>query len=1092
MVAVRPGSGGMTKARSDTGGTGMASGGDMTSGFTGRTGIADTDLREADKAGVVTPGESAAGPAATGFDQLERDLAAAVDGEVRFDAGSRAAYSTDASNFRQVPIGVVVPRTVDAAVNAVAICRAHDVPLLSRGGGTSLAGQCTNTAVVIDWSKYCHRVLDVDTDARTCTVEPGIVLDVLNDQLKPHKLRFGPEPATHMNCTLGGMIGNNSCGATAQRTGKVVDNIAALEVLLYDGTRFWCGPTSDELYAEIERRGDQRARVYRRLREIRDARQDQIRAKYPDIPRRVSGYNLDSLLPEHGFDVAGLLVGSESTLVTVLRAKLKLVPVLPERSLVVLGYPSVDRAADAVPRILALEHQPIALEGLDHRLITDQQIKHMNSQALHELPKGTAYLMVQFGGETRAEVDQSAQEMLDALHEPGPDNTGHEPDVSFYDDPAREDELWAVREAGLGATAHVPGHRDTWEGWEDSAVHPDHLGDYLRDLQKLYDEFGYSDETGPSLYGHFGQGCVHTRIPFDLYTSEGVAKYRDFMERAADLVVSHGGSLSGEHGDGQSRGELLGKMFGDDLITAFQELKQVFDPGNKMNPGKVVNPARLDAHLKLGGDWAPAAPQDLFFRFPHDGGSFAQAANRCVGVGKCRHHDNKGGAVMCPSYQVTMEEEHSTRGRARLLFEMLNGHGDSPVTEGWRSDAVKDALDLCLACKGCKTDCPANVDMATYKAEFLAHHWQGRPWRRPRSDLALGWLPLAARAVSRLRLAPVVNAATHTPLLHAAAVKLGGLEDREVPLFAGQTLQQWFAAHQPSGDGHRGMVMLWPDTFTNYFHPHVGQAAVEVLESAGWQVKLPEQPLCCGLTWISTGQLATGKKILKQTVDALAEHVRGGGYVVGLEPSCTSVFRGDAEELFPGDQDVLRLADHTKTLAELLTEHTPGYQPPSLRRPVRAQVHCHQHAVLKWDADEELLANAGADVEHLETGCCGLAGNFGFQAGHGEVSRAIAERALLPKVREAVPGAVILADGFSCRTQIHELDSGGREAMHLAELLATAGSLGYDRPEQAAAPRTAEPGPVAKAAVLAGVAAAAAATAAGTLLGRRLMRRTRA
>jgi FAD/FMN-containing dehydrogenase/Fe-S oxidoreductase len=1064
----------------------MASGGDMTSGFTGRTGIAGTDLREADRAGVVTPGESAA---ATGLDQLERDLAATVDGEVRFDAGTRAAYSTDASNFRQVPIGVVVPRTVDAAAKAVAICRAHDVPLLSRGGGTSLAGQCTNTAVVIDWSKYCHRVLDVDADARTCTVEPGIVLDVLNDQLKPHHLRFGPEPATHMNCTLGGMIGNNSCGATAQRTGKVVDNIAALEVLLYDGTRFWCGPTSDELYAEIERRGDQQARVYRRLREIRDAYQDQIKAKYPDIPRRVSGYNLDSLLPERGFDVAGLLVGSESTLVTVLRAKLKLVPVLPERSLVVLGYPSVDRAADAVPRILEQEHQPIALEGLDHRLITDQQIKHMNARALHELPKGTAYLMVQFGGDTREEVDQFAQEMLDALHEPGPDNTGHEPDVSFYDDPAREDELWAVREAGLGATAHVPGHRDTWEGWEDSAVHPDRLGDYLRDLQKLYDEFGYSDETGPSLYGHFGQGCVHTRIPFDLYTSEGVAKYRRFMERAAGLVAAYGGSLSGEHGDGQSRGELLVKMFGDDLITAFKELKHVFDPHNKMNPGKVVHPARLDEHLKLGGDWAPAAPQDLFFRFPHDGGSFAQAADRCVGVGKCRHHDNQGGAVMCPSYQVTMEEEHSTRGRARLLFEMLNGHGDSPVTDGWRSDAVKDALDLCLACKGCKTDCPANVDMATYKAEFLAHHWQGRPWRRPRSDLALGWLPLAARAVSRLKLAPVVNAATHAPLLHQAAIKLGGLEDREVPPFAGQTLQQWFAAHQPSGDGHRGTVMLWPDTFTNYFHPHVGQAAVEVLESAGWRVKLPEQPLCCGLTWISTGQLATGKKILKQTVDALAEHVRGGGYVVGLEPSCTSVFRGDAEELFPDDQDVLRLKDHTKTLAELLTEHTPGYQPPSLRRPVRAQVHCHQHAVLKWNADENLLANAGADVEHLETGCCGLAGNFGFQAGHGEVSRAIAERALLPKVRAASPGAVILADGFSCRTQIHELDSGGREAMHLAELLATAGSLGYDRPERAVAPRPAEPGPAAKAAILAG---AAAATAAGTLLGWRLMRRTRA
>ncbi|HEY2441532.1 MAG TPA: FAD-binding and (Fe-S)-binding domain-containing protein [Streptosporangiaceae bacterium] len=1018
--------------------------------------------------------------------QLQRDLAAAVDGEVRFDAGSRAAYSTDASNFRQVPIGVVVPRTVEAAQAAVAVCRQHDVPLLSRGGGTSLAGQCTNTAVVIDWTKYCHRVLEIDAEARTCTVEPGIVLDVLNNEhLKPYGLRFGPEPATHMNCTLGGMIGNNSCGATAQRTGKVVDNIAALEVLLYDGTRFWCGPTSDEEYAQIEQRGDQQARVYRRLRKLRDTYQDQIKAKYPDIPRRVSGYNLDSLLPEHGFDIAGLLVGSESTLVTVLRARLKLVDVLPERSLVVLGYPSVDRAADAVPRILECERQPIALEGLDHRLITDEQIKHMNSQALKELPKGTAYLMVQFGGHTRDEVDQSATEMLDALHE-----TEHEPDVSFYDDPAREDELWAVREAGLGATAHVPGHRDTWEGWEDSAVAPARLGDYLRDLNKLYDEFGYSDETGPSLYGHFGQGCVHTRIPFDLYTAEGVKKYRRFMERAASLVVSYGGSLSGEHGDGQSRGELLRQMFGDDLIAAFGEVKHIFDPGGKMNPGKVVHPAGLDEHLKLGGDWAPAAPQDLFFRFPHDGGSFAQAANRCVGVGKCRHHDNKGGSVMCPSYQVTMEEEDSTRGRARLLFEMLNGHGDSPVTDGWRSDAVKDALDLCLACKGCKSDCPANVDMATYKAEFLAHHWQGRQWRRPRSDLALGWLPLTARTVSLLRLAPVVNAALQVPLLRKAATALGGLEDREVPPFATQTLQEWYAARGPRGDGRRGTVLLWPDSFTNYFHPHVGQAAVEVLESAGWRVELPAGRLCCGLTWISTGQLATGKKVLEKTVAALAPHVRAGGYVVGLEPSCTAVFRGDAPELFPDNQDVLRLRDHTKTLAELLTEHTPGYQPPAIRRPVLAQVHCHQHAVMGWDADAKLLKEACAEAEHLETGCCGLAGNFGFQAGHGEVSRAIAERALLPKLRAASPGAVVLADGFSCRTQIHELDSGGREGMHLAELLATAGSLGYDRPERAAAPRPAPPRVGTRAAAVLGAVGAAAALA-GVLLRRRLTRRTR-
>jgi FAD/FMN-containing dehydrogenase/Fe-S oxidoreductase len=989
---------------------------------------------------LTTPGRGKAA-------DLERALARRVDGEVRFDAGSRATYSTDASNFRQVPIGVVVPRTVDAAVEAVAVCREHGAPVLSRGGGTSLAGQCTNEAVVLDWSKYCNRIVSVAEDAKSCVVEPGIVLDVLNAQLAVRKVRFGPEPATHMNCTLGGMIGNNSCGATAQRTGKVVDNVAAMEVLLYDGTRFWCGPTSDEDYREIERRGDRRAEVYRRLRRLRDSHAEEIAARYPDIPRRVSGYNLDSLLPEHGFDVAGLLVGSESTLVTVLRARLTLVPVLPERSLVVLGYPSIDKAADAVPAVLP--HNPIALEGLDHRLIRDQQDKHLNPKALQELPDGSAFLMVQFGGTSQQDVDKAAQNMLDALHE-----TEHDPTVEFFDDPAREDELWQVREAGLGATAHVPGQPDTFEGWEDSAVAPDMLGDYLRDLQRLYDEFGYSNDLMPSLYGHFGQGCVHTRIPFDLYSTEGVATYRRFMESAADLVVSYGGSLSGEHGDGQSRGELLERMFGPRLVGAFGELKAIFDPDNRMNPGKVVHPARLDEHLRLGGDWSPAAPQDLFFRYPDDGGSFVQAANRCVGVGKCRQHSHSGGSVMCPSYQVTGEEEHSTRGRARLLFEMLNGHGDSPVSDGWRSTAVRDALDLCLACKGCKTDCPANVDMATYKAEFLAQHFRGRPWRRPRSDLTLGWLPAAARVISALRLAAPANALTHTRWLGRAAAFAAGIEPREAPPFATQSLQQWHDRRVSAGDrspaqaGARGTVLLWPDTFTNYFHPHVGQAAVSVLEDAGWAVDIPAEPLCCGLTWISTGQLRTAKRILGRTVARLAEHVRAGAFVVGLEPSCTTVFRSDAAELFPDEQDVRRLRDHTVTLAELLTRHTPGWQPPRVDREVLAQVHCHQHAVLGWDAEAQLLDAAGARAEALQSGCCGLAGNFGFQPGHGEVSRALAERVLLPRVRDAAASAVVLADGFSCRTQIHELDNGGREAMHLAELLANAGQLPAEHPER--------------------------------------------
>jgi FAD/FMN-containing dehydrogenase/Fe-S oxidoreductase len=1005
-----------------------------------------------------------------------------VDGEVRFDAGSRAAYATDASNFRQTPIGVVVPRTPEAAAEAVAVAREHGAPVLSRGGGTSLAGQCCNTAVVLDWSKYCTELESVDADARRCVVQPGIVLDDLNRRLAPTGLRFGPEPATHANCTIGGMIGNNSCGATAQAHGKVVDNIARLEVQLYDGTRFWCGETSDEEYAEIERHGDLRAAVYRRLRALRDTYADEIRRRFPEIPRRVSGYNLDSLLPEHGFDVAGLLVGSESTLVTVLRAELELVPVVKERSLVVLGFGDIMRAADAVPEVLP--HEPIALEGVDRHLVYDERIKRLNEKALARMPEGNAFLMVQFGGDTVEEADERAHRMLDALHE-----SEHDAEVAFMDDPSHEEQLWQVREAGLGATAHLPDRPDTWEGWEDSAVPPDRLGDYLRRLRGLFEEFGYQSDTGPSLYGHFGQGCVHTRIPFDLYSADGVAGYRRFMERAADLVAEFGGSFSGEHGDGQSRSELLPRMFGERLVEAFGRLKAVFDPQDRMNPGKVVAPYRLDENLRIGADWAPYDPRDLHFRFPHDGGSFAEAANRCVGVGKCRQLESKG-SVMCPSYQVTREEEHSTRGRARLLFEMLDGHGDSAIQDGWRSEAVKDALDLCLACKGCKHDCPADVDMATYKAEFLSHHYAGRPWSRPRSDVSMGWLPVVAQAVGRGGLGPVVNALTHTPPLSRAAVALAGVEKREVPLFARRSLQQWFARRRPYGDGERGTVMLWPDTFTNFFHPHVGESAVRLLEHAGWRVEMPAEAVCCGLTWISTGQLATAERVLARTVRRLAGHLRDGGLVVGLEPSCTAVFRSDAGELFPGDRDVRRLADQTVTLSELLTEHSPGYEPP--RVPERtgralAQVHCHQHAVLGWEADERLLRRAGVDVERLDSGCCGLAGNFGFQPGHLEVSRACAERVLLPRLRGAEVETVVLADGFSCRTQIHELDSGGHEGVHLAELLAS-GLPGVGGSAYGVAPgvRPAPPGRWGKAVALAS--AASAAVAAGGLVARAVRR----
>ncbi|MFI0908325.1 FAD-binding and (Fe-S)-binding domain-containing protein [Streptomyces sioyaensis] len=955
---------------------------------------------------------------------LSRALRERVDGEVRFDAGSRGAYSTDGSNYRQVPIGVVVPRSIEAGAAAVAVCAEFGAPVLSRGGGTSLGGQCTNTAVVIDWTKYCHRLVTVDAERRTCVVEPGIVLDELNRQLAGKGLKFGPKPSTHSHCSLGGMIGNNACGASAQAYGKTVDNVRRLEILTYDGARMWVGPTSDEEYDRAVASGGRRAELYAGARELIDRYRGDVRRGFPKIPRRVSGYNLDSLLPENGFDLARALVGSEGTLVTVLRAELELVPVPACESMVVLGYPDICAAADEVPRLLEL-CRPTQLEALDGRMAQLMREKGAYLDSLERLPEGDSWLLVQFSAETVADVDRQGRDLLRALGRAEDD-----PSVVFSDDLQREQQMLRAREAGLGVTARPPDDRETWEGWEDSAVPPERLGDYLRDLKKLFGEFGYDH---PSLYGHFGQGCVHTRIPFDLKSADGVAGFRRFLLRAADLVVSYGGSLSGEHGDGQARGELLPKMFGERLVTAFGEFKALFDPDNRMNPGKVVAPRRVDEGLRLGAEWRPAAPA-THFGYPEDEHSFRRAVLRCVGIGNCRSHH---GGVMCPSYRATGEEEHSTRGRARLLFEMLDGHPDAAVTDGWRSTEVRDALDLCLACKGCKSDCPTGVDMATYKAEFLSQHYAGR--LRPAAHYALGWLPLWARLA---RVAPrLVNAALHAPGLARLGKRAAGVAaEREAPAFAGQSFTEWFRGRglpQPDPADPR-TVVLWPDTFSNHLHPNVARSAVRVLEDAGFRIAVPERSVCCGLTWISTGQLRTAKRVLRRTVDVLRPWLDAGTPVIGLEPSCTAVFRADAPELFPGDLDVQRLAGQVRTLAEQLVHHAPdGWRPPRAARTAVVQTHCHQHAVLKDDADRELMRRAGLAAEVLDAGCCGLAGNFGFERGHYDLSMDIGELGVLPAVREASPGALVLADGFSCRTQIAH-GATGRGALHLAEALALA------------------------------------------------------
>jgi FAD/FMN-containing dehydrogenase/Fe-S oxidoreductase len=978
-------------------------------------------MAAASRSGPRASGRRAAPPPFAGAAALAAELAGVVRGDVRFDAGSRALYSTDASNYRQLPIGVVVPRDAEDVAAALAACRRHGAPVLARGGGTSLAGQCCNVAVVLDFSRYMHRLVELDPHRRLARVEPGIVLDTLRRAAERHHLTYGPDPATHDHCTLGGMIGNNSCGVHALMAGKTVDNVEELEVLTYDGLRLRVGPTGDDELARIIQEGGRRGRIYAGMKALRDRFAVLIRERYPDIPRRVSGYNLDQLLPENGFHVARALVGSECTCVTVLEATLRLVASPAHRTLAVLGYRDVYAAADDVPEILAW--RPIGLEGLDDRLISFVRTKRLHPDGVAMLPPGGGWLLVELGGDSQQEADARAQGMADALRR-RPDA----PAVRLLESTHEAKRIWEVREAALGATAFVPGMPDAWEGWEDAAVPPARLGAYLRDFRRLVEDHGY----GCTLYGHFGQGCIHTRIDFVLYSRAGIDKFMAFIDRAADLVMSYGGSLSGEHGDGQARAALLPKMFGPELVGAFEEFKALWDPDWKMNPGKLVRPYRPDENLRLGVDYRPWEPA-THLHFAADQGSFARAALRCVGVGRCRRLASDGG-VMCPSFMATLEEKHSTRGRARLLFEMLEG--DAIGHHGWRDESVKEALDLCLACKGCKSDCPVNVDMASYKAEFLHHFYAGR--LRPRSAYAFGLVHWWARLASPI--APLINFAARAPGLSGLAKAAAGMApERRIPRFAAQTFKAWWrrrgegAGRNPGGP----RVLLWPDTFSNFFQPETARAAVEVLEAAGWRVVVPAPPLCCGRPLYDHGMLRLARRQLHRILVALRDEIRAGTPLVGLEPSCLAVFRDELAQQLPHDEDAERLAKQSFLLSELLESQGSRWRPPAFggeRRRALVQAHCHHRSVLKLDAERRVLEKLGLDFELLDAGCCGMAGAFGFERGeHYEVSMRCGERALLPAVRQAAPDTLIVADGFSCREQI--VQATGRRALHLAEVL---------------------------------------------------------
>jgi len=952
---------------------------------------------------AVSPGELA--------DALRKAGLSEIDATTR----RRAEYSSDASNYRVVPAVVAFPRHADEIITALTVCRELGVPIVTRGGGTSIAGNALSTGLVLDLSKHLNRVIHVDPAERTAVVEPGTVLDDISTSAAPYALRFGPDPSTHSRATIGGAIGNNACGSRALRYGRTADNVVALDVVTGTGLRFTARrhgrddvPAGKPDPAEPALLTD--------LRTLIGGQLATVRTEFGKFTRQVSGYSLEHLLPENGTDVAKFLSGTEGTLALTLSATVRLVAAPHATALAVLGYADMAAAAEAVPALLP--HLPVALEGIDSRLVEVVRSRR-GAAAVPGLPRGGGWLFAETSGDTPDEARDAARKLvadggcLDSLVITGPQAAA----------------LWRIREDGAGLGGRTPAGAPAWPGWEDSAVPPDRLPAYLRDLTALMARHGVDG----LMYGHFGDGCVHVRIDFPLRDRPSVL--RSFTEDAARLAASYGGSASGEHGDGRARGELLPAMYSTEAIALFGAVKHLFDPRGLLNPGVIVEPAPLDADLRVPA----AAPlrRSLGFAYGSDGGDFTTAVHRCVGVGKCRADGTESGGVMCPSYLATRDEKDSTRGRARVLQELANG---SLLPSGWRSPEVAEALDLCLSCKGCSSDCPAGVDMATYKAEALYQRYRRRP--RPASHYSLGWLPRWAALAARAPwLSALANRSLGVGVMAALAKRLGGIDARRpLPEFAGESFRRWFAGRQPGAAGAgvaRKPVLLWVDTFTNAFSPQVGRAAVRVLEAAGYEVLITERNVCCGLTWISTGQLDGARRQLRRTLRELGPAIEAGIPVVGLEPSCTAALRQDAAELLPGDPRARRLETAVRTLAELLSA-TDGWSPPDLSDVTGvAQPHCHQHAVGGWDADSALLASAGAKVTAVG-GCCGLAGNFGVERGHYDVSVAVAETALLPAVRAAVreagDDATILADGFSCRTQLDQLAD--VRGSHLAELLA--------------------------------------------------------
>lgn len=915
-----------------------------------------------------------------------------VHGEVTDAQIKMAEYSTDASNYRVPPSIVVTPKDATDVVTTVSIAKEFNLPLTMRGGGTSVAGNSIGTGIVVDTSVHMNKILDLDPVSRIAKVQPGVILSSLQKLAKPHGLRFGPDPSTQNSATMGGLIGNNACGAHALSFGKTADNVISLDVIDGRLRRFTADKNIDSIPG---------------LSQLVNANLATLRTEFGKFGRQVSGYSLEHLLPENGGALARALTGTEGTLVSVLEADVRLVDQSPAPALVVLGYPDMPSAGDDVPNLLRFK--PLAMEGMDIRLI-DVAREHWRGTGFPTLPAGKGWLMIEVGGDTSEGAVRAGKELAAAAQT-----------KEFIVLPAGPEArtLWQLRADGAGYAGRTAQGRQAWPGWEDAAVPPANLGTYMRELEKLMSKSGLQGVP----FGHFGDGCIHVRIDFPLDRESST--FRSFIEDATDLVLKLGGSPSGEHGDGRARSEMLTRMYSPTAISVFAGIKEIFDPSNILNPGVIVAPRRIDDDLRRtktkpiisGGGFA----------FAEDDNDFTKAIHRCVGVGKCRADNSSTGGFMCPSYLATKNESHVTRGRARVLQEITQNTGKST---DWSSPIVKESLDLCLSCKACASDCPAEVDMAKYKSEVLYQQYKGK--LRPRSHYILGQLP---RWAALARISPkAVNALSQSTLGRKIVLKVGAMDSRRaLPRFA----EKPFKNSKKSVQSSKPQILLWVDSFTGSFTPDGAYAAKELLEKIGYDVVIPEQSACCGLTWISTGQLDGAKSRLNKLLDVFEPYLNKGMEIVGLEPSCLAVLRSDLLDLLPEDSRSQKVADSTYTIAEIINKAhlNPAliWKAPDLSHmTLVVQPHCHQHAVMGFRDDQEVLQSTGITFTQL-AGCCGLAGNFGMEDGHYDLSVAVAESALLPALRAKEANTVFLADGFSCRTQADQLM--GVTGVTLSELL---------------------------------------------------------